>query len=343
MKSTLILFMIMAAACCLASCKKKDQLAQINNAKPTLSLSTEGPLTLSVETANNMVLTLSYDNVDFGINETLAYLLQIAPAGTDFKADSMIQFSLDRKAGEKKFTGAELNKLLLNEFSPAGQTINFEIRLITSPGKIISNTVPITITTYEDWPRILEQDFLYTPGAYQGWDPASAKIAKMYVTAGDKVAGQLTGSIYMPDPVNEFKFTPGPQWDNSYGSVTNTGNAGTLQYNGGGNFSIKDKGYYQVDLDLTAKTWKASLSNYSIIGDAAISWDTDVELEFDPATQTLFKELPMKAGEWKFRKNHAWSGGDFPKDNLTITEAGTYKILLDMRVPSDPYWKVIKQ
>lgn len=326
-----------------ASCKKDETKVIMNTNTPILSSNINTPLTLLQDNINDTVLRLTYDDINLGFNDALGYVLQISLAGHNFKSDSLVETSLERKALSQPFTTKELNTLLLSAFSPAGRTRNYELRIRTTAGNVYSNIVPLTITTYEDWPRILTQDFLLTPGAYQGWDPASSVIAKMYVVSGNKTAGKLSGSINLTDPSNEFKFTPDPNWSNSFGSVSNTGNAGTLLYNGGGNFAITGKGYYKIDLDLTAKTWKAVLSDYSIIGDGAIDWNTDVDLDFDPATQTFYKVLPMKVGEWKFRMNHTWNGGDFPGTNLKITETGTYKVLLDMRIPSDPYWKIIRQ
>ncbi|MCF3110173.1 SusE domain-containing protein [Niabella sp. CC-SYL272] len=327
------------------SCKKDETQVVMNNNKPTLSGNSSGPITLLQENADKPALTLTYDNVDLGFADALGYTLQIAPVGNDFKADSLVERDLDRKAGSVTLTAKELNSLLLTEFIPAGQTINYAFRIRTSAGKIYSNVLPLTITTYEDWPRVIARDFLYTPGAYQGWDPAAKVIAKMYVMSGNKTTGQLEGSVFLPDPVNEFKLTPDPKWDNSYGSITNTGNKGTLDYNKGGNFSVTGKGYYKMKLDLTAKTWTATLNNISIIGNAAVDWNTDVPLDFDPSTQTFSKVLTLKSGTdigFKFRANADWAV-NFPGSNLTVPSTGTYKILLDMRIPSDPYWKIIKQ
>ncbi|MCD2424895.1 SusE domain-containing protein [Niabella pedocola] len=345
MKYLSICFLTALTALLFHSCKKDETKVVMNNNKPALSSSNNGPLVLLQGNADKPVLTLTYNNVDLGFADALGYTLQIAPAGRDFKVDSLVERDLDRKALSTTFTAKELNSLLLTEFFPAEKTINYEFRIRTSAGNVYSNALPLTITTYEDWPRVIAKDFLYTPGGYQVWNPAAPTIAKMYVVSGDKTSGKLEGSILLPDAVNEFKFTPEPKWDNAYGSLSNTGNQGTLVYNGGGNFSVKDAGYYKMELDLAAKTWKATLNNISIIGNAAIDWNTDVSLDFDQATQTFSKTLTLKAGGdlgFKFRANADWAV-NFPGSNLTVPSTGTYKVLLDMRVPSDPYWKIIKQ
>lgn len=341
------LSIIMAAFLLLfiSACKKDETQVVMNNNKPVLSSNVTAPIVLTQENNSNPALTINYDDLDLGFNDALTYTLQISTAGHDFKADSLVEVDLDRAGKTKTFTMQELNSLLLKEFLPAGKTINYEFRIRTSAGKIYSNTLPLTITTYEDWPRVLPNQFIYTPGAYQDWKPEAQAIGKIFVISGDKTTGKLIGSLNLPAATNEFKFTPAPVWDNSYGSVTNTGNAGTLAYNGGGNFLVTGKGYYKMELDLTAKIWKAMLNNISIIGDAATDWNTDIPLDFDPVTQTLYKVLTLKAGGslgFKFRANADW-GVNFPNDNLKVSETGTYKILLDMRIPSDPYWKIIKQ
>lgn len=352
-------FYLIVSCLLLCSCEKSDDKVTTNNNKPTLSANTSDVVLLQ-SNGEKTALTLSYDNVNFGFNEALGYVLQIAPAGSDFKGDKIIQDNLDRKALTKEYTNAALNALLLNEYE-AGSSQNLEMRIITSAGNISSNVLPIKITTYEDWPRVLPYtnapaQFLYIPGDYQGWTPDGNPIAKVYSVKGDK---KYSGTIVLPDATKGFKFTPAPAWDHSYGMIgtakmTGEDASGKLQYDGegAGNFLFAGSGTFTLDVDLNANTWKATKSSWGIIGSAANGWNEgdDIMFDFDVASQTFYKNnVVLKSGAMKFRTNHKWDvsigdpvNGD-ADGNIIVSTPGTYKVLLDLRVPSDPYWKVVKQ
>lgn len=344
--------LFVSAAVLLWSCKKDEEKIIMNsNVVPTLAAATTSPVVLLQANVAQNALTLNWDSVYYGFADAFAYSLQMSPVSANFSADSIVEVGVTKSAKTKVFAVGELNTALL-AIMAAGATKDIAFRLKSDVGNVYSNEIKVKITTFEDWPIPLSYPFLYTPGDYQGWNPGAAVIAKMYSVNSNK---KYEGAIFLPKTDGGFKFTPAAVWDNSWGmtgtaviTLTNNGTqttaTGTMAYNGGGDFKfVGPAGYYIFALDADAGTWIAKQSNYSITGDAAQGWGVDVDLEFDAASQTLSKVLPMKVGEWKFRMNHAWDGGDFPSPNLKITEAGTYKILLDVRVPSKPYWKVIKQ
>lgn len=80
---------------------------------------------------------------------------------------------------------------------------------------------------------------------------------------------------------------------------------------------------------------------WGLIGPAGVSWDTDVVLDYDYDKKIWTLTTDLKADEFKFRANKAWTnnlGADAagilaPNGaNLKITEAGNYTITLDYSI-----------
>lgn len=80
-------------------------------------------------------------------------------------------------------------------------------------------------------------------------------------------------------------------------------------------------------------------SAWAIIGPAGISWNDDVAMTYDCATQTYTYTGPLKADSFKFRYGGKWdanlggtsaTGGDLTQDgpDMKIPAAGTYTIVL---------------
>ena len=106
----------------------------------------------------------------------------------------------------------------------------------------------------------------------------------------------------------------------------------------------EDAGYYKVEVDLSAKTYKLTpITTIGIIGSASPGgWDSDVDMKYIPynaETKELgyweIKDITLTNGEIKFRANDDWAinwGGT--ADALTQggadmnVEEGTYDIKL---------------
>ena len=165
---------------------------------------------------------------------------------------------------------------------------------------------------------------LYMKGDANGWDGYD------YLAGDDGV--HFTGFMYLNQ--NGFKFTTAPDWSGTgYGANFDTApNADNIVI-------TEPAGYYQVDVDLSAKTYTLTpITSIGIIGSAAPNgWDSDVDLTYNIKERCWeVKDIKLKAGEIKFRANDGWDiswGGEL--DNLTTknggnitVEAGTYDIKL---------------
>lgn len=172
---------------------------------------------------------------------------------------------------------------------------------------------------------------LYMKGDANGWDGYD------YLSGEDGV--KFTGFMYLNQ--NGFKFTTAPDWSGTgYGANFDT--APDVA-----NIVITEPaGYYQVDVDLSEKTYTLTpITSIGIIGSASPNgWDSDVDMTYVPYNKDTkevngyweVKNITLSAGEIKFRANDGWDiswGGEL--DNLTTknggnitVEAGTYDIKL---------------
>ena len=172
---------------------------------------------------------------------------------------------------------------------------------------------------------------LYMAGDANGW------ATNDYLAGDDGV--HFTGYMYLNQ--NGFKFCTQPEWKGTnYGADFNTAPDAA-------NITITEPaGYYQVNVDLSEKTYTLTpITSIGIIGSASPKgWDSDVDMTYVPYNKDTkevngyweVKNITLSAGEIKFRANDDWAiswGGEL--DNLTTknggnitVEAGTYDIKL---------------
>ena len=99
-----------------------------------------------------------------------------------------------------------------------------------------------------------------------------------------------------------------------------------------------EAGFYQVDVNLSEKTYTLTPFTIGIIGNATPKgWGGDTDMTYNPKERCWeLKDVTLTDGEMKFRHTNDWSlnwGG--PLDalvhdgaNIAINEAGTYDIKL---------------
>ena len=164
---------------------------------------------------------------------------------------------------------------------------------------------------------------LYMAGDANGWDHSD-------VLNGDDGV-HFTGYMYLNQ--KGFKFCTQPNWDGTnYGADFDTApDAGNIVI-------TEDAGFYQVDVDLSARTYTLTPFTIGIIGNATPKgWDGDTNMTYNPEERCWeLKNVELTDGEMKFRHTNDWSlswGGEL--DNLTTQNgpniavaAGTYDIKL---------------
>ena len=168
----------------------------------------------------------------------------------------------------------------------------------------------------------VQKPILYMAGDANGWKHSDV------LKSEDGV--HYTGYMYLNQ--NGFKFCTQKNWDG-----TNYGGAffGESEDN---IMMTQEAGFYQVDVDLSAKTYTLTPFTIGIIGNATpTGWDGDTNMTYNPEERCWeLKDVTLKDGEMKFRHTNDWSlswGGEL--DNLTtqngpniVVAAGTYDIKL---------------
>ena len=163
---------------------------------------------------------------------------------------------------------------------------------------------------------------LYMAGDANGW--------KQIDVLNSEDGVNFKGYMYLNQ--KGFKFCSQPNWDG-----TNYGGAffGESEDN---IMMTQEAGFYQVDVDLSAKTYTLTPFTIGIIGSATPKgWDGDTNMTYNPEERCWeLKDVELTDGEMKFRHTNDWSlswGGEL--DNLTTQNgpniavaAGTYDIKL---------------
>ena len=165
---------------------------------------------------------------------------------------------------------------------------------------------------------------LYMAGDANGW----AQIDVLNSEDGVNFKG------YMYLNQKGFKFCSQPNWDGTnYGvDFSTAGDAPDIKM-------TDPAGFYQVDIDLSAKTYTLTPFTIGIIGSATPKgWDGDTEMTYNPEERCWeLKNVKLTDGEMKFRHTNDWNlnwGGPLDAlvhdgDNIAVA-AGTYDIKLEV-------------
>jgi len=337
----------------LGSCNKVQERAVMMPGGPfTLSSSAQN-VVLDSSTNSSTAVTFSWPAVNYNYSADITYTLQFDAAASDsFKNATNIILPINTTS--KAYTDSTLNILAFQSLGlPANVATNVFVRVKSdlnqngvstgpsSVASVYSNVATLSVTPYQ---IIIIYPTLWVPGDYQGWTPASAPTI-----ASVKSNNVYEGYVYFPPGGTfQFKYTSSADWNHTnYGwaSSTTSGSNVTGTMNGtGGNLFVPGAGYYylQADLNPNPATWAATLTTWSVIGDATPGgWNTDTQMTFDVATNTWSVTLPLvSTGAWKFRANDAWAlnfgydngGLDYNGSNIPVppTGSGSYTVTLNL-------------
>ncbi len=341
------------ATLALMSCEKDEDIITVRTeGSPQLEASAAS-VELMQENGEEEALTLTWSPLSMNWSnsdvsyDAVRYVIEFAPADSDFDPKAEVAVT---GATSKTFTVKELNAVLTRLELPAGVPTEVDFRVsavyANNVAPVYSDVLSLTATTYLDIPVYPS---LWVPGQYQGWSPDVAPRV-----SSPKDDGKYEGYVFM-NVADGFKFTSNPDWDH-----TNYGDGGTgkLSSDGGaGNLTVTEPGYYQLKANTNDMTWSAIKTEWGVIGDATGSWDNDTDLTYD-ATEGVWKAtMELSTGAIKFRANDKWdiNLGDekddrpvdgileYGSDDIQVTEAGTYEIILDLSNPAFYMYKLIKQ
>ena len=146
-------------------------------------------------------------------------------------------------------------------------------------------------------------EYFYEIGNESGWGTSHA----LY---GPDKDGKYTGFYYLD---GEFKFKPNADsWDDDLEYCGGTDTGGTLSADSGPNCPDPGAGFYKIDLDAGALTYKLTkIESVSITGNFN-EWSGDVEMTYNQANDCWEVTTDQVSGEFKLRANHdsaiSWGG-----------------------------------
>ncbi|MEJ5996046.1 SusE domain-containing protein [Pedobacter sp. Du54] len=308
------------------SCKKDGTISTATDGTGGTLKSSATAVALDKSMLTTNVVTLTFTNADFGYQAAITNTLQISKKGSNFAADKTKEVTLEAKSLSISYNGLDFNNLLLSLNLPTTVNSDVELRIKSS---ISANVAP----TYSNVISISAKPFpltswVYVPGNYQGWNPATAD-SLVSITGN----GVYVGIINFDG--NNFKITPAKKWDIAYGT-TGGGKLSTS----GGDISSVSAGLKLLTVDLNANVYTIEPAKvWAIIGNATPGdWSADTDMKFINDGNGVWKlTTNLTVGEMKFRQDHDWgvnlggSGGNLSSGgaNIVISTAGNYTITLN--------------
>lgn len=318
------------AALLLGACSEKetDPVLQLGNAPAITSPSGGTSYVLADSTSNAEIAKFAWSAAEYGFEAGVNYTLELDVAGNNFAAP--ITVGAVNKLELDGITQGKINNILLAKGldGEVSHDIEFRVAARVNPEVAVVYSQPVTLKI-TPFTQIVNYPQLQVPGDYQGWNPADNATIIFSVRSDDKYEGYIN----FPNPGAQFKFTVGPTWDLNYGD---DGGDGTLEKNGA-NISLTDAGVYKLNVDLNAKTYTHTKTDWGLIGSATTDgWNSDQNMTYDAATNKWTITTDLIAGDIKFRANDDWgiNLGDDGADkkleyngaNIAVAEAGNYTI-----------------
>jgi hypothetical protein len=184
---------------------------------------------------------------------------------------------------------------------------------------------------------------LMVPGTHQGND-----ATKTENSLGSRFSNKIyTGYKYFPANT-EIKFTTIP--DNSFPAFGDNGANGSLEQ-GGAAIKVADAGFYYLDVDLNAKTYKIEKQAITAFGSA--TGNQDIALNYNATSGFLEGNGQLSAGELVFRINGNSSrflGDSLANGNLVLNgkpvkllNGGSHNFKLNLNRPNYSYQMSINE
>ncbi|MCO4294256.1 SusE domain-containing protein [Solitalea sp. MAHUQ-68] len=345
--SKITLTFIVSMMMVVSACEKDETITQTTSGTASTISSSANTVVLAVENADNEALSITWSNADYGFKAAVKYVVQMDKKGNNFASPK--EYSIDPGVLKHSFKVADLNNSLNLMGLTPGVAAVLEVRVKSTVASTIapvySNVTELTLTPY---PIIIVYPSVNVPGAQNGWNVKTDKVASVY---DNKI---YEGYVNFPDPsALTFKYNIGDVWY-GWASSTNTDSyAGGTFNTTGGNLFVPSAGYYLMKADFNANTWSAEKVTFGIVGDAVAGWEADTEMTYD-ATEKVWKVTAnFNAGPMKFRANHKWDlnyGDNKPAngflkvngENIQVPVAGNYTVVLDLSNPGNYRFSLTK-
>ena len=294
----------------------------------------------------NTILTLTWNPAEYDVPTEITYKVEFAMAGTSFAepflAGSTTNTYLSWTIGE--FNGAVVTAGL----APFVEG-DLDIRVTSSVGSLSSSPQLSDVIMIKVTPFTTALPKIAVPGNHQGWDPPNAP----FMAASGFGETDYEGYIWLD---GGYKFLAPDDTGGFFWGNTDWGDDGSFSgklVEDGESDCTATAGYYFVKADTDALTYSATSVSWAITGAATpLGWPSgtgipgeDHDLTYDPVTRTLFIDIDLIPGGWKFRGNDDWAFqfGSFNDDGYLTRDgdytfdgpAGNYRVVLDLSNPRE--------
>jgi len=311
MKTVLTKFLTLGsvALLMLSACKKDGNLVTSNGGKAGALSASATTLVLDKTrlTDTSMAIKFNFTAPNYGFSAAVTNTLQIDVPSDNWKNPTSV--TLGTKVYAQGYSTSAFNALLLKLNVTAGVATPVQVRIqhiiSASVAPIYSNTLSLTVTAFD------LTSWLYITGAFSGWvNPGPAEDSLVSVTGN----GVYTGIINFNATgggANQFLVLPVKNWNNKYATNDSSTPSSTVTYNASNNFNAPvANGQYIVTVNLNSNTISFALADYySVIGDAAQGWSTDVPMKYinDGSGNWTVTTTLVSTGSFKVRQDDAWT------------------------------------
>jgi starch-binding outer membrane protein SusE/F len=333
-------FSLLAAfiAFAFSACKKEETKAIMVADPGASSLSyTPNPVKCdsTIGTDTNTAVTLNWTTPTYGFDAAVNYTLLVAKdvASLGINKDSVGKVIALGAVKTKSWTNKQLSDLAksygITPFKEGTIYARITSQLANNTTKPIlkSNVIEIKVTPYELATPVITYEYMWVPGDYQGWAPTDPKCQTLKSPQGGHIFKGIIEKTKDDGTLSGggFKFTPKPNWDYDFGDngsiyTDKTMGSGILGPKSAGtngpDFKLADGTYY-FEVDTTNLTWKYTLENWAVTGDAtALGWPAgpggtagqDQNMRYNPATEMYELTINLTGGfSIKVRKNDDWT------------------------------------
>ncbi|HEY2582400.1 MAG TPA: SusE domain-containing protein [Mucilaginibacter sp.] len=332
----------------LSACKKDGTLVTSNGGKAGALTSSATTVILDKTKLNDptQIINFTFTAPDYGFQAAVTNTLQIDSAGDNWAKPMSV--TLSTKTYSQGYSTGDFNALLLKLNLTGGVTGHVNVRIAHSVSASItpvySNVVNLTVTPFN------LAAWVYVPGAYEGWANPGPMLDSLLSATSN---GIYTGIINFTAGNNQFLVVPVKGNWTKYATTASPGTGTSLSYptifgtTGNNFYAPATPGYYVVTLNTNTNTLTiAPADYYTVIGDAAQGWSTDVPMKFvNDVNQSWAATLPLvSSGSFKIRQDDAWGNSwGIPKsgsagygvantlnntsnNNIPVPSNGTYTV-----------------
>ena len=331
----------------LASCKKNDPIVKTNGGSAgTLSANTSTPVLDKTKLSDTTkVINFTFTKSTYEFSAAATNTLQIDAASDNWAHPTSV--TLANGVSAQGYSTNDFNSMLLKLNLPAGTPAQIQARIQYSLGgaskPIYSNVLSLTATPFN------LTSWLWITGQFSGWanqKTPSAEDSLVSVTGN----GVYTGVINFPAGQNQFLILPVKgDWSHKYATNDPQGStSATVTYDASNNlYAPSAGGQTIVTFNLNTGTITFAPANfYSLIGDGAVDWSTDIPMKYlNDGTSTWTATTTLKSsGSIKVRQNDDWtyswgvpkagSAGDgiantlndTSNNNISVPSTGTHTV-----------------